>query len=81
MIEKRRLIRCVTARTMRCRPFAMKKVRERKSCCKLLAKEAGEKHIALTDVDRELIIRFLTRDDRLVFFGRPVTGPDEKKKN
>jgi quinol-cytochrome oxidoreductase complex cytochrome b subunit/mono/diheme cytochrome c family protein len=46
-----------------------------------LAKEAGEKYIPLTDVDRELIIRFLTRDDRLVFFGRPITGPDEKKKN
>jgi ubiquinol-cytochrome c reductase cytochrome b subunit len=46
-----------------------------------LAKEAGEKYIPLSDVDRELILRFLTRDERLVFFGRPITGPDEKKKN
>jgi quinol-cytochrome oxidoreductase complex cytochrome b subunit/mono/diheme cytochrome c family protein len=32
----------------------------------------------LSDVDRELIIRYLLRDDRLVFFGEPVAGSAEK---
>ena len=34
----------------------------------------------LTDVDRELIVRYILQDDRLVFFGRPITAPEEKKK-
>jgi quinol-cytochrome oxidoreductase complex cytochrome b subunit/mono/diheme cytochrome c family protein len=29
----------------------------------------------LSDIERELIIRFVLQDDRLVFFGRPITGP------
>jgi quinol-cytochrome oxidoreductase complex cytochrome b subunit len=36
--------------------------------------------IPLSDVERELIIRFLCQDDRLVFFGRPITGPPKDKK-
>jgi quinol-cytochrome oxidoreductase complex cytochrome b subunit/mono/diheme cytochrome c family protein len=43
-----------------------------------LAREAGEKYLVLSDVDRELIIRFLIGDERLVMFGRPITGPDDK---
>jgi quinol-cytochrome oxidoreductase complex cytochrome b subunit/mono/diheme cytochrome c family protein len=50
----------------------------------LLGKEAYEKSEAgfmvLTDVERELIIRFMFEDDRLVFFGRPVSGPPKDKK-
>jgi mono/diheme cytochrome c family protein len=38
------------------------------------------KIMKLTDVERELIIRYITQDDRLVFFGRPITGPDDRKK-
>jgi mono/diheme cytochrome c family protein len=33
----------------------------------------------LSDVERELIIRFLVGDDRVVFFGRPVSGPPHGK--
>jgi len=36
--------------------------------------------VPLTDVDRELIIRYILQDDRLVFFGRAITGPPESKK-
>lgn len=32
----------------------------------------------LTDFDRELIVRFLTRDDRVVFGGTPISGPKKK---
>jgi quinol-cytochrome oxidoreductase complex cytochrome b subunit/mono/diheme cytochrome c family protein len=43
--------------------------------------ESGElKIMKLSDVERELIIRYITQDERLVFFGRPVTGPEDKKK-
>jgi len=45
-----------------------------------LAEVAGEKYSPLTDVDRELIIRFVVRDDRVVFFGNPISGPEAKKK-
>ena len=45
-----------------------------------LAQVAGEKYSPLSDVNRELIIRFILGDDRVVFFGRPVTGPPGKKK-
>jgi mono/diheme cytochrome c family protein len=41
---------------------------------------AGEKFSPLSDVDRELIIRFMLRDDRVVFFGQPVSGPPPKNK-
>jgi quinol-cytochrome oxidoreductase complex cytochrome b subunit/mono/diheme cytochrome c family protein len=41
----------------------------------LVARQAGDKYTVLSDVDRELIIRFLLKDDRLVFFGRPITSP------
>jgi quinol-cytochrome oxidoreductase complex cytochrome b subunit/mono/diheme cytochrome c family protein len=34
----------------------------------------------LSHIDRELIIRYITHDDRLVFFGRPVSGPEDKSK-
>jgi quinol-cytochrome oxidoreductase complex cytochrome b subunit/mono/diheme cytochrome c family protein len=39
------------------------------------------KIMKLTDVERELIIRYITQDDRLVFFGRPITGPEDRKKS
>jgi quinol-cytochrome oxidoreductase complex cytochrome b subunit/mono/diheme cytochrome c family protein len=45
-----------------------------------LSQVAGDKYSPLADVDRELIIRFVVRDDRVVFFGRPLTGPESKKK-
>jgi quinol-cytochrome oxidoreductase complex cytochrome b subunit/mono/diheme cytochrome c family protein len=40
-----------------------------------LAEVAGEKYTPLSDVDRELIIRFALHDDRLVFFGQPIASP------
>jgi quinol-cytochrome oxidoreductase complex cytochrome b subunit/mono/diheme cytochrome c family protein len=46
-----------------------------------LAAVAGDKYSPLSDVDRELIIRFVLHDDRVVFFGRPITGPEVKKKS
>ena len=36
--------------------------------------------VPLSDVERELIIRFLLQDDRLVFFGRPIAGPPKSEK-
>jgi quinol-cytochrome oxidoreductase complex cytochrome b subunit/mono/diheme cytochrome c family protein len=36
--------------------------------------------IALTDIERELILRFLFQDDRVVFGGRPISGPPPRKK-
>jgi mono/diheme cytochrome c family protein len=45
-----------------------------------LAETAGEKYSPLSDVDRELIIRFMVGDNRAVFFGRPISGPESKKK-
>jgi quinol-cytochrome oxidoreductase complex cytochrome b subunit/mono/diheme cytochrome c family protein len=45
-----------------------------------LAQVAGDKFSPLSDVDRELIIRFILHDNRMVFFGRPITGPEFKKK-
>src|SRR5262249_40934248 len=32
----------------------------------------------LSDFDRELIVRFLTRDYRVVFGGKPISGPVKK---
>jgi ubiquinol-cytochrome c reductase cytochrome b subunit len=37
------------------------------------------KLIHLTDLDRELIIRLVTRDHRVVFGGQPVSGPPKRK--
>ena len=34
-----------------------------------------KQYTPLSEVDRELIIRYLLSDDRVVFFGRPITGP------
>ncbi|HYV35279.1 MAG TPA: cytochrome b N-terminal domain-containing protein [Gemmataceae bacterium] len=45
-----------------------------------LAVVAGDKYSPLSDVDRELIIRFMLHDDRVVFFGQPVSGPPPAKK-
>lgn len=42
------------------------------------AHEAG-KVSHLSDVDRELIIRFLIRDSRVVFGGSPISGPRPRK--
>jgi quinol-cytochrome oxidoreductase complex cytochrome b subunit/mono/diheme cytochrome c family protein len=36
--------------------------------------------LPLSDIERELIIRFVLQDDRLVFFGRPITAPPPKTK-
>jgi quinol-cytochrome oxidoreductase complex cytochrome b subunit len=36
--------------------------------------------VQLSDVERELIIRFMCGDDRLVFFGRPISGPPKDSK-
>jgi quinol-cytochrome oxidoreductase complex cytochrome b subunit/mono/diheme cytochrome c family protein len=36
--------------------------------------------IDLSDIDRELIIRFMTRDDRVVFGGRIISGPKQRKR-
>ena len=33
------------------------------------------KVIQLSDIDRELIIRFLLKDHRVVFGGEPISGP------
>ncbi len=33
------------------------------------------KVIQLSDIERELIIRFLLKDDRVVFGGEPISGP------
>jgi ubiquinol-cytochrome c reductase cytochrome b subunit len=41
--------------------------------------EAAHKMIALSDLERELIIRFVLKDDRVVFGGEPISGPPEKK--
>ncbi len=46
-----------------------------------LAPIAGEKFTPLPDVDRELIIRYLLHDDRMVFFGQPIAAVPEKSKN
>jgi ubiquinol-cytochrome c reductase cytochrome b subunit len=40
--------------------------------------DAKVKIIPLSDIDRELIIRWMTRDDRVVFGGRPVAGPPKR---
>lgn len=37
------------------------------------------KLIHLSDIDRELIIRLVTRDHRVVFGGRPVAGPPKRQ--
>jgi len=34
--------------------------------------------INLSDIDRELILRFMTRDDRVVIGGRTISGPPQK---
>ncbi|MFO0965865.1 MAG: cytochrome b N-terminal domain-containing protein [Gemmataceae bacterium] len=39
-----------------------------------------DKVIALTDYERELIVRFLMRDERVVFGALPVAGPPPAKK-
>ena len=64
------------ARTLarRCNEYSAELVRDRPD------RFGGFACLPLPDVDRELIIRFMTGDDRLVFFGRPVSGPPEKKK-
>jgi hypothetical protein len=36
------------------------------------------KLVNLDDVDRELIIRWLTKDDRVVFGGDPISGPAQR---
>src|SRR5262249_1319336 len=41
--------------------------------------EAAHKMIPLSDLDRELIIRFVLKDDRVVFGGEPISGPPEKR--
>jgi mono/diheme cytochrome c family protein len=37
--------------------------------------DEATKLIHLSDIDRELIIRFLLKDDRVVFGGEPISGP------
>jgi hypothetical protein len=37
--------------------------------------EKSMRAIHLTDIDRELIIRWLLKDDRVVFGGEPISGP------
>jgi hypothetical protein len=34
--------------------------------------------IALSDIDRELIIRWLLKDYRVVFGGEPISGPPKR---
>ena len=41
--------------------------------------ERSHKVMALTDLERELIIRFVLKDERVVFGGSPPSGPPEKK--
>ncbi len=43
-------------------------------------KDAKPNVMPLSDIDRELIIRWMTRDDRVVFGGRPVAGPPKRDK-
>jgi ubiquinol-cytochrome c reductase cytochrome b subunit len=40
--------------------------------------EAAHKMIPLSDLERELIIRFVLKDDRVVFGGEPISGPPQK---
>jgi ubiquinol-cytochrome c reductase cytochrome b subunit len=40
--------------------------------------EAATKLVHLSDVDRELIIRWLLKDYRVVFGGEPISGPPKK---
>jgi quinol-cytochrome oxidoreductase complex cytochrome b subunit/cytochrome c2 len=40
--------------------------------------DAATKAIPLSDVDRELIIRWLLKDDRVVFGGQPISGPPKR---
>jgi hypothetical protein len=42
------------------------------------AAEAAVKPVALSDIDRELIIRWLLHDDRVVFGGTPISGPPRR---
>ena len=42
-------------------------------------KHPKAKRIQLSDVDRELIIRYILNDDRVVFGGAPISGPPQKK--
>jgi quinol-cytochrome oxidoreductase complex cytochrome b subunit/mono/diheme cytochrome c family protein len=42
---------------------------------KKAAADAAHKMIALSDLERELIIRFVLKDDRVVFGGEPISGP------
>jgi hypothetical protein len=36
------------------------------------------KKVALNDIDRELIIRWLLKDYRVVFGGEPISGPTKR---
>jgi ubiquinol-cytochrome c reductase cytochrome b subunit len=40
--------------------------------------ESAHKMIALSDLERELIIRFVLKDDRVVFGGEPISGPPQR---
>src|SRR5262249_25591016 len=41
--------------------------------------EESMRVINLSDIDRELIIRWLLKDDRVVFGGEPISGPPRQK--
>jgi mono/diheme cytochrome c family protein len=45
---------------------------------KLLHKDHRPDIIPLSDIERELILRFMRQDDRVIFGGRPITGPPQK---
>ena len=38
-----------------------------------------DKMLSLSNIDRELIIRWMTRDERVVFGGRPIAAPPKGK--
>jgi hypothetical protein len=40
--------------------------------------EEATRVVNLSDIDRELIIRWLLKDDRVVFGGAPISGPPKK---
>jgi mono/diheme cytochrome c family protein len=40
--------------------------------------DAATRTVPLTDVERELIIRWMLGDDRVVFGGQPITGPPKR---
>jgi ubiquinol-cytochrome c reductase cytochrome b subunit len=60
----------------RSREFLLKEAGEDEKAKKEV--EAATKLMHLSDIDRELIIRWLLKDNRVVFGGEPVSGPPSR---